>query len=57
MVALADLEVAGPGVELWVEAFVAQAHLQIQRVASGYRPPEVDNNRRLLANPVLMAEL
>ena len=57
MVALADFEVAGPGVELWVEAFVAQAHLQIQRVASGYRPPEVDNNRRLLANPVLMAEL
>ena len=39
MVALADFEVAGPGVELWVEAFVAQAHLQIQRVASGYRPP------------------
>jgi|TARA_B100000809_G_C15028418_1_gene491049 hypothetical protein len=23
MVALADLEVAGPGVEVWVEAFVA----------------------------------
>src|SRR5260370_38330236 len=36
MVALADAEIAGPGVETLIEPLVSQPHLRIQESPSGY---------------------